>query len=71
MMAAQNLLKGDGEVDVVLFIKPDVRINAMLKSVYERLTFFKPIVTFNFGIIKFEEDVKRILSSSISHQAKL
>lgn len=37
---------------------------AQVKEVYERLTFFKPIVTFHAGVINYEEDVKRILSKS-------
>lgn len=64
VMGSQTLLKGNGEAELVLFIKQDQKINALLKSVYERLTFFKPRVTFNFGIIKFEEDVKKIVTSS-------
>jgi len=71
MMASQSLLKAQDEIVPVITIKPDERINALSKSVYERLTFFKPIVTFNFGIIKFEEDVKKILTSSFTSYAKL
>lgn len=32
-----------------------------IQSLYERLTFFKPIVTFNTGLMNVEEDIRRIL----------
>jgi hypothetical protein len=65
------LFKGENEIDLVVSIKPDQKVRHMLNSVYERLTFFKPVVMFNYGIIKFEEDVKRILTSSINQGPKL
>jgi hypothetical protein len=54
IMVEQNLMKGQhGEIDQIYFTKPDERIAELLKSLFERMSFFKPIVTFNSGIIKF------------------
>ena len=41
-----------------------------VKELYERMTFFKPPLTLITGIINFEDDVRRILSSAPQTQTK-
>ena len=46
---------------VAYFRNGEDKENEEVKELYERLTFFKPVVGSRSGIIRYDEDVKRIL----------
>ena len=46
-------------------IKSDDKTSLQLKQLYERMTFFKPIMSQSSGFIKMEEDIKRILANTV------
>lgn len=53
------------------FINPVGKTALELKNLFERMTFFKPIVTLSSGIFKLEEDVKRILNQKGTHKSHI
>jgi hypothetical protein len=50
----------------VYSISGDPKDIETLKVLYERTTFFKPIVTFKTSAMQFDESVRRILTSNLA-----
>lgn len=75
--ASMGILKRRGEYysitnqqpEIYYFMDPEQDVGKV-KELYERMTFFKPPLTLITGMINFEDDVKRILSSAPQTQTK-
>ena len=61
----KNSYTSSVQKEVAYFRSKEQQEEEEVSELFERMTFFKPIVTYHAGIINYEDDVKRILQTKI------